>query len=291
MLGYNLAQWRFGESHRYADNVVTVPQPPAPSLDHSAAAMFSNQERQKLESEKRLALISSALTQAQAEKLGMTQELATLARQAAANAESERQLEEERQKVQRTTSLVSSLQAELGAARKKQSDLDVILTAQKDAAMDANAKLAHLQAQFEHEGDMKLTKSQYEEIISARNLHIVDVYDVETNGRRQKSFGRIFYVEGRSLVFYAYDLPNSKHPNKNLAFHVWGEKAGTKATSFQLGIMHPDDPIQNRWVLTFDDPKVLNRITAVYITINPPAQPSPQGRQLMYAFLGNPNHP
>jgi hypothetical protein len=253
--------------------------------------MVSRLEQQKKEAEERLAVISAELTKAQAEQQGLAQELAVVKQQAALGAEPQRRLEEEQQKTRHAEGLVASLQTELDAARKKQADLDVILTAQQNAAQDATAKLARLQAEFDREGDTSLAKSQAEEMISARNLHIVDVYDTETNGKRQKSFGRVFYVEGRSLVFYAYDLPNPKHLNKEVAFHVWGETAGAKATTFRLGIMHPDDPAQRRWVLTFDDPKVLNRINAVYITADPPAQSSPHGRQFMYAFLGSPNHP
>jgi predicted nucleic acid-binding Zn-ribbon protein len=295
MAGYTLAQWHFRGNTRPTDNVAAVAaavsQTSATSPDTSAATIVSKLEQQKKEAEERLAVISAELAKAQTEKLVLTRDLSAVSQQAAVGAEAQRRLEEEQQKARRTESLVASLQTELDAARKKQADLDVILNAQQNTAQDATARLARLQAELDRGGDTSLAKTQAEEMISARNLHIVDVYDTQTNGKRQKSFGRVFYVEGRSLVFYAYDLPNPKHPNKNLAFHVWGEKAGAKATTFQLGIMHPDDPAQQRWVLTFDDPRVLNRINAVYITTDPPAQSSPHGRQFMYAFLGSPNHP
>jgi len=291
MAGYTLAQWHFKEDVSSAVNVAAVSQVQGTSPAASDATIVSRLEQQKKEAEDRLAAISEELARAHAEKLETTRELAALKQQVAAGAESQRQLEEEKQKAQRAASLVDSLQSELETARKKQADLDIILTAQQNAAQDATSKLARLQAELERGGDATLAKSQAEEMISARNLHIVDVYDTQTNGKRQKSFGRVFYVEGRSLVFYAYDLPNPKHLNKDFAFHVWGETAGAKAATFRLGIMHPDDPAQQRWVLTFDDPKVLNRINAVYITTDPPAQSSPHGRQLMYAFLGSPNHP
>jgi len=66
-----------------------------------------------------------------------------------------------------------------------------------------------------------------------------------------------------------------------------------KETTYSLGILHSDDSIQARWVLTFDDPKILNRINAVYITAerDTVAKKNPQGRKLLYAFLGSPNHP
>jgi len=131
------------------------------------------------------------------------------------------------------------------------------------------------------------------ELIAARNLHIVDVYDTESSGSRKKAFGRVFYVEGRSLVFYAYDLSNTKRASKNLEFRVWGEQAGVKSVSVSLGVMHNDDPGQRRWVLTCDDPKVLGRINAVYISPDSDSQRGSEtrGEKMMYAFLGSPNHP
>jgi len=128
-------------------------------------------------------------------------------------------------------------------------------------------------------------------MIAARNLHIVDVYDTESNGERDLPFGRVFYVEGRSLVFYAYDLPQGKHASAKVAFHVWGETANVRDTTYNLGIMENDASGQIRWKLTFNDPKILNRINAVYITAQPGTKFKPDGRKLMYAFLGSPNHP
>jgi len=102
---------------------------------------------------------------------------------------------------------------------------------------------------------------------------------------------RVFYVEGQSLVFYAYDLA-ANHPERKVVFHVWGETAGVKETTHSMGILHSDNPSQARWVLTFDDPKILKRINAVYITAEhgTPPKDDPQGRKLLYAFLGSPNH-
>jgi hypothetical protein len=57
--------------------------------------------------------------------------------------------------------------------------------------------------------------------------------------------------------------------------------------------MRTDNSSQGRWMLTCDDPKVLNRINAVYLTAdaNPRPDSQPRGSKLMYAFLGSPNHP
>jgi hypothetical protein len=113
------------------------------------------------------------------------------------------------------------------------------------------------------------------------------------NGERKHAFGRVFFVEGKSLVFYAYDLPGPKRANKKVEFQVWGEQAGLSSVIVNLGAMHSDNSGQSRWVLTCDDPKVLSRINAVFITADANARPDsqPRGSKMMYAFLGSPNHP
>ena len=54
-----------------------------------------------------------------------------------------------------------------------------------------------------------------------------------------------------------------------------------------------DDPTVSRWVLKVNDARVLERIDAVFVTLEPPnGSRSPSGRRLLYANLGGPpNHP
>jgi hypothetical protein len=54
-----------------------------------------------------------------------------------------------------------------------------------------------------------------------------------------------------------------------------------------------DDPSVGRWVLKVNNVNVLERIDAVFVTLEPPdGSPSPKGRRLLYANLsGPPNHP
>jgi hypothetical protein len=131
------------------------------------------------------------------------------------------------------------------------------------------------------------------DLVAARNLHIIDVYDSDGKGKRQRAFGRVFYVEGRSLVFYAYDLAEA-HSERKITFHVWGEHSNDKETTISLGVLHDDDPREQRWALTYDDPKVLAKINSVFVTMEPSnrAVTAPTGKQVLYAYLGGrPNHP
>ncbi|HEY6252852.1 MAG TPA: hypothetical protein VI685_23080 [Candidatus Angelobacter sp.] len=135
---------------------------------------------------------------------------------------------------------------------------------------------------------------QAKELIVARHLHIVDVDDTDGNGRRQRPFGRIFYTEGRKLVFYAYDLADSHKINAKINFYVWGGREGINSPVRRLGIFHADDESEGRWVLRFDDPSVLTQINCVFVTAESTKKPAtePTGHQILFASLGpKPNHP
>jgi hypothetical protein len=250
-------------------------------------ALPTDEEKAKLE--QKIRTVSGQLAVAEAEKLELSRRLADVVRNSAAGAQFEAQFNATTKDLQ---DRIAKLKSELELAQQKQSETETILIAQEQVTQDANAKLAKANVDLQREHDLVSARSDIGDLISARNLHIVDVHDAEPGGKRQRAFGRVFYVEGQSLVFYAYDLAAS-HPEKKVVFHVWGETAGVKETTHSLGILHSDNPNQARWVLTFDDPKILNRINAVYITAEQgaPRKDDPQGRKLLYAFLGTPNHP
>jgi hypothetical protein len=130
------------------------------------------------------------------------------------------------------------------------------------------------------------------DLLAARNLHIVDVHDTDEQGQGQRAFGRIFYIEGKQLVFYAYDLGNNATSQKD--FYVWGERLGYAQSTKRLGLLGADDIGAGRWMLTITDPKLLARIDSVFVTIESGKKllTKPTGRKVLYAYLGNkPNHP
>src|SRR5258708_24391459 len=63
---------------------------------------------------------------------------------------------------------------------------------------DLAAKLDTTEDQLRRENDLNSAKLELGDLVAARNLHIVDVYDADSNGKRQRSFGRVFYIEGKS---------------------------------------------------------------------------------------------
>jgi hypothetical protein len=131
------------------------------------------------------------------------------------------------------------------------------------------------------------------ELFGARDLHIVDVFDVDTNGETRRTYGRVYFVEKKLLIFYAFDLQDKKHNRAAAGFQAWGYREANQNKPESLGLFNLDDSSLNRWVLKVSNPRVLERIDAVYVTLEPPTgSPSPRGRKLLYANLVvPPNHP
>jgi len=131
------------------------------------------------------------------------------------------------------------------------------------------------------------------DLMGARNLHIVDVLDVDSKGKDRRAFGRVFYTEGKSLIFYAFDLADGSTRKRNASFQVWGTRGPAQTPAQNMGVFYVDDQKQNRWVLKFEDPLILAEIDSVFVTIEPPGGSArPTGRKFLYAYLkANPNHP
>ena len=122
-------------------------------------------------------------------------------------------------------------------------------------------------------------------------MHMIDVYDFDTRGKRDKSFGRVFYT-GKSMIFYAFDL-SDKGQSSKVTFQAWGQREGVGTAPKNLGVFYVDDHAQKRWVLRVENPKLLSSIDSVFVTVEPsPGRDQPSGKKLLYAYLGTPpNHP
>jgi len=132
--------------------------------------------------------------------------------------------------------------------------------------------------------------SDVRRLMGARNLHIIDVHDVNASGKSTKSFGRVFYSEGQSLVFYAFDLPTSK---AKYFFKAWGQTEANERFVHDLGVFSIDDHEQRRWVLKVNDVRLLKGIDSVFVTAESSGDvAAPRGKRVLYAYLaGQANHP
>ncbi len=134
------------------------------------------------------------------------------------------------------------------------------------------------------------------ELMGARNLYIADVFDVDSSSRTRKPFGRVFYTQGKSLIFYAFDLDRQPGLKNASAFQAWGQKEtaqGEKAQPVNLGILYVDNETNRRWALHCEDPKQLAEIDAVFVTVEPHGgSQKPTGKPFLYAMLRKEaNHP
>ena len=134
------------------------------------------------------------------------------------------------------------------------------------------------------------------ELMGARKLYIADVFDVDGSSRTKKPFGRVFYTQGKSLIFYAFDLDREPGVANASTFQVWGQREapqGQQASPLNLGILYMDNESNRRWVMRFDDPKKLAEIDAVFVTVEPRGgSHKPTNKPFLYALLRNEaNHP
>jgi hypothetical protein len=264
--------------------------PPAIDSDH-----VRQLERQKTELEGELAQLRERLSNADGERQSLREELAAAKEKlAAVTTQAQSASRSSLVEGQEAKNQVATLQSRVDGLNQRLAESEVKLDVQRQTSEEVSAKLETTTAELRREVDLKSAKSELGDVVAARNLHIVDVYDADPNGKRQRSFGRVFYIEGKSLVFYAYDLDDPGRFRANVVFHVWGGKAGVKEVTHSLGILRKDDGGQNRWAMTFDDPKVLGQINSVFVTAESANKhyDEPHGKKVLYAYFGSPaNHP
>jgi hypothetical protein len=189
---------------------------------------------------------------------------------------------------------IEQLKAELERSGSEKNASDVALALKDIELHELRKQVADQTEALGQQQEFASKAGDVRELVVARNLHIIDVHDRDGEGKTQRAFGRIFYTEGKSLIFYAYDLADSRKVDAKVSFHVWGERLGAEKPIRSLGIFHNDDVSDGRWVLTVDDPHVLGQINSVFVTVESAKRwvKEPEGRRILFAFLGDkPNHP
>jgi hypothetical protein len=199
-------------------------------------------------------------------------------------------------------------------ARKLQETQDALVTAQERLAVLQEEQTRQLvrTASLQHRVDelsTELRESQQEappppeaalssdndirELMGARELYIADVFDVDRYGKPQKAFGRVFYTGGKSLIFYAFDLDRQPGVREASTFQAWGRRGPGDKHPLSMGAFSLDNVANRRWILRFDNPKVLAQLDAVFVTVEPKnGGHKPSGKQLLFASLRIPaNHP
>jgi hypothetical protein len=295
-----LAGFYIGERHvrapaSTAQSIPSTSPASQESVPVIAPPRVNQLEEQKTQLESQLAELKGKLASADAERASLRDEVAAAREKLAAFADPSRGLaQHSSEQDQQANNQMASLQSDVDRLDQRLAQSEINASLQKQKSDELAAKLDATEADLQQERDLRSAKTEMGDLVAARSLHIVDVYDADTNGKRQRSFGRVFYVEGKSLVFYAYDLDDPRQFKGNVVFHVWGGQAGGKVVTHSLGILHKDDEGQNRWAMTFDDPNVLAHINSVFVTAESASKQydAPHGKKILYAYFGSPaNHP
>jgi hypothetical protein len=185
---------------------------------------------------------------------------------------------------------LTKLQQDLEQMRTAASNKEAQLVAQQYRITELSEQLESQKSAIDREQQLLAASRDIRDLMTARNLHIIDVHDQDAHGE-SRPFGRIFLTEGKQLIFYAYDLDTVKV--KNASFQAWGQRTDYGRAAVNLGIFYIDDQKQSRWALKVEDPNLLKTIDSVFVTVEPSGgTKKPSGKKLMYAYLRNPiNHP
>jgi len=206
----------------------------------------------------------------------------------------ELRLAEVQRELTNSQALVANAQQEAMSQHQRAAEMESTLIAEQVKLHDLEAGLKEKSVALDQERQLLSLGHDVTDLMGARNLHIVDVVDTDGRGKARPAFGRIFFTEGKSLIFYAYDLNEAKMQKANYQYQVWAKKEGPNRQAQRLGIFYSDDKAQRRWVFKCDDAKILREIDSVFVTFGRPDGDSlhPEGSSLMYAYLrGQPNHP
>src|SRR5262249_44489029 len=147
--------------------------------------------------------------------------------------------------------------------------LEATLVDQQTRATQASEQLRLQTASISRERELLSADRDIRDLMGARNLHIIDVHDADGQGKNKPVFGRVFFTEGKSLIFYAFDLDEKRLMNAKYSYQAWGERGGEPASIKSLGMFYSDDQSLRRWVMKFDKPDELRQIDSVFVTLQP----------------------
>ena len=188
--------------------------------------------------------------------------------------------------------MLEDTRAELAGLRKARVSDQASIVADQIRINELSDQLKTAKVNASMQRQLAVSGGDAPNIMGARQLHVVDVRDSGPDGKPGKAFGRIFLTEGKSLVFYAFDLndPGKNGPKKT--YQVWGQTEGRAGSLRSLGFLNADNKAQQRWVLKSNDSATFKEINSLFVTVEPQGgAKTPSGQRLLYAYLGEANHP
>jgi hypothetical protein len=217
------------------------------------------------------------------------QALSAAAQSASSNAQLLQQAEAHQKALEKQLADAATELARLNQARASD---QAELVAQQVQVNELSQQLRTATTNVDMERQLASAGKDVRDLMGARQLHVVDVRDTDPNGKAGKAFGRVFLTEGKSLIFYAFDLTDAKKINVKQTFQVWGQQEGKTSSLRSLGFLYVDDKTQRRWALKTEDPAAVKEIDSVFVTVEPEGgAKKPSSQRLLYAYLGEANHP
>ncbi len=198
------------------------------------------------------------------------------------------------QKLRDTENLLQSVRQDLSASQDERQKALLRGVSLETQINQLSAQLRELDSASQRQEQYLASDRDIRELMGARQLYIADVFDIDPQGKTKKPFGRVFYTRGKSLIFYAFDLDQQPGYREAKAIQAWGRPGSSQATPVSLGVFYVDNESNRRWVLKSDDPKVLEEIDAVFVTLEPKGgsrKPTNKPFLLAYLHTAPPNHP
>jgi len=258
------------------------PQPVVPRTNVQLERQLAQARQDAASAMARTQVLDQELQKTSAELASLKEEAGRLRSDSASSA-----------KLKETEAALQSASGELQKLQRERSVYASTFADQQTQIRELMEKLGKQTDGIEQERELTAASRDIRQLMGARNLHIIDVEDVEDSRGVKEPVGRVFYTEGKSLIFYAFDLEKRRKSLEKYSFQAWGQREAKGGPVQSLGVFVNEDQGKSPWVLKYDDPKVLAQIDSVFVTIEPKGGSNrPQGRQLMYAYLrANANHP
>ena len=262
--------------------LVSQPRPMAPAANADLERQLAQARRDSAAAMARTQVLDEELHKTSGELASLKEEASRLRNDSASAA-----------KLKETEAALQAASSELQKLQRERSVYASTFADQQTQIRDLMEKLGKQTEGIEQERELTAASRDIRQLMGARNLHIIDVEDVEDSSGPKQPVGRVFYTEGKSLIFYAFDLEKRRKSLEKYSFQAWGQREAKGGPVQSLGVFVNEDQGKSPWVLKYDDPKVLAQIDSVFVTIEPKGGSNrPQGRQLMYAYLrANANHP
>jgi hypothetical protein len=197
-----------------------------------------------------------------------------------------------KQQLEAAESALVPVQRQLDTLQQERNRNLLRLTSLETRIEELSARLKDSDESIQRQEQFLASDRDIRELMGARDLYIADVFDVDRSGKTQKAFGRVFYTAGKSLIFYAFDLDRTPGVH-DASFQAWGRRGPADKRPLNMGVFYLDNEANKRWVLRFEDPRMLAQVDAVFVTVEPRGgRQKPGGRQLLFASLRTPpNHP